>query len=342
MALLDVTHLDVRFALRRGDVQALHDLCFSLDRGERLGIVGESGAGKSVAAFSLLNLIAKPGYIAGGSVVFDGQELIGLGERALRRIRGHRISMIFQDPMMTLNPVLSIGEQMVECLKAHRRITTREARDIALSKLKLAQIPSPEARLEQYPHELSGGMRQRVIIAIALLLDPDIIIADEPTTALDVTIQAEVMTLLLELCEDHSVALILITHDLGVVSQVTQRMLVMYAGRVIEQGPTRDIINSPQHPYTQGLIAALPQRATPGSRLNQIPGSMPSLNNLPPGCAFHPRCAFATLDDGRPRPGCRDRVPGFTRVGNIQAACHMVAEKVSAQPGQPSTAEEPQ
>lgn len=339
MALLDVNHLDVRFALRRGDVQALRDLCFSLDKGERLGIVGESGAGKSVAAFSLLNLIAKPGYIAGGSIVFDGQELIGLSERALRRIRGHRISMIFQDPMMTLNPVLSIGEQMIECLKAHRRISTREARNISLAKLKLAQIPSPEARLEQYPHELSGGMRQRVIIAIALLLDPDIIIADEPTTALDVTIQAEVMALLLELCEEHDLGLILITHDLGVVSQVTQRMLVMYAGRVIEQGPTRDIINDPQHPYTQGLIQALPQMATPGSRLNQIPGSMPSLDNLPRGCAFHPRCPFAVLEDGRPRSGCRDQVPGFTHSGNVQAACHMVAEKVL---NRPSTAEEPQ
>ncbi|MEE3215957.1 MAG: ABC transporter ATP-binding protein, partial [Pseudomonadota bacterium] len=201
MALLDVNHLDVRFALRQGDVKALRDVCFSLDRGERLGIVGESGAGKSVAAFSLLNLIAKPGYIAGGSITFDGLELTGLSDRQLRKVRGHRISMIFQDPMMTLNPVLSIGEQMVECLKAHRRISSREARAISLRKLEQVQIPSPEKRLDQYPHELSGGMRQRIIIAIALLLDPDIIIADEPTTALDVTIQAEIMALLLELCE---------------------------------------------------------------------------------------------------------------------------------------------
>lgn len=346
MALLDVNHLDVRFALRRGDVQALRDVSFSLDKGERLGIVGESGAGKSVAAFSLLNLISKPGYIAGdSSMVFDGQELVGLSDRALRRIRGHRMSMIFQDPMMTLNPVLTIGEQMIECLKAHRRISTRDARKIALEKLQLAQIPAPEARLEQYPHELSGGMRQRVIIAIALLLDPDIIIADEPTTALDVTIQAEVMALLLELCEKHDVGLILITHDLGVVSQVTERMLVMYAGRVIEQGPTREIINNPLHPYTQGLIQALPQMATPGSRLNQIPGSMPSLDNLPTGCAFHPRCPFATLEDGRPRPGCRDRVPGLSGTETRQVACHMVAENMptpSGQADQSATAEESQ
>ncbi|WP_280545867.1 MULTISPECIES: ABC transporter ATP-binding protein [unclassified Halomonas] len=326
MALLDVNHLDVRFALRRGDVQALRDVSFSLERGERLGIVGESGAGKSVAAFSLLNLIAKPGYIAGGSIHFDGRDLTQMSDRALRHVRGHRMSMIFQDPMMTLNPVLSIGEQMVECLKAHRRISNREARAISLRKLEQVQIPSPAARLDQYPHELSGGMRQRVIIAIALLLDPDIIIADEPTTALDVTIQAEIMALLLELCEKHNVGLILITHDLGVVSQVTQRMLVMYAGRVIEQGPTREIINDPQHPYTQGLINALPQMATPGSRLNQIPGSMPSLDNLPSGCAFHPRCGFVERADGTPRRACIDEAPGFVTSGNCRVACHMVAE----------------
>lgn len=329
MALLEVRDLDVRFALRQGEVRALRNINFTLDRGERLGLVGESGAGKSVAAFSLLNLIAKPGYIAGGSIRFDGQELIGLGERQLRRIRGNRVSMIFQDPMMTLNPVLTIGEQMVECLKAHRRIASREARAIALHKLQQVQIPSPETRLDQYPHELSGGMRQRVIIAIALLLDPDIIIADEPTTALDVTIQAEIMTLLLELCEKHNVGLILITHDLGVVSQVTQRMLVMYAGRVIEAGPTREIINDPQHPYTQGLMNALPQMATPGSHLNQIRGSMPPLTQLPSGCAFHPRCDFVTRADGSERPACSRQVPDFVASGNCRVACHMVAEMLA-------------
>jgi peptide/nickel transport system ATP-binding protein len=326
MALLEVTNLDVRFGLRQGEVRALRDVNFTLERGERLGIVGESGAGKSVAAFSLLNLIAKPGFIAGGSISFEGKTLNTMSERGLRKVRGNRISMIFQDPMMTLNPVLSIGEQMVECLKAHRRISGKEARAICLDKLRQVQIPSPETRLDQYPHELSGGMRQRVIIAIALLLDPDIIIADEPTTALDVTIQAEIMALLLELCEQHNVGLILITHDLGVVSQVTQRMLVMYAGRVIEQGPTREIINDPQHPYTQGLINALPQMATPGERLNQIRGSMPSLSNLPSGCAFHPRCNFINRADGKPRPACIEQVPGFVESGNCRVACHMVAE----------------
>jgi peptide/nickel transport system ATP-binding protein len=326
MALLEVNHLDVRFALRQGEVHALRDVNFTLERGERLGIVGESGAGKSVAAFSLLNLIAKPGFIAGGEIRFDGQQLNGMSERALRKVRGNRISMIFQDPMMTLNPVLSIGEQMLECLKAHRRISSKKARAIALDKLRQVQIPSPETRLDQYPHELSGGMRQRIIIAIALLLDPDIIVADEPTTALDVTIQAEIMALLLELCEKYNVGLILITHDLGVVSQVTQRMLVMYAGRVIEQGPTREIINDPQHPYTQGLINALPQMATPGEKLNQIRGSMPSLSKLPSGCAFHPRCDFIKRADGTQRPACTEQVPEFVTSGNCKVACHMVAE----------------
>lgn len=321
MALLEVNHLDVRFALRGGDIQALRDVSFTLDRGERLGIVGESGAGKSVAAFSILNLIAQPGFIAGGDIRFDGQTLSAMSEQQLRQIRGHRISMIFQDPMMTLNPVLSIGEQMVECLRAHRRISHRDARDIALERLKQVQIPSPEKRLDQYPHELSGGMRQRIIIAIALLLDPDIIIADEPTTALDVTIQAEIMALLLELCEQHNVALMLITHDLGVVSQVTQRTLVMYAGRIIEQGPTKEIINDAQHPYTQGLINALPQMADPGQRLNQIRGSMPSLNNIPSGCAFNPRCDFATEH-------CRHVMPEFVTSGGCQVACHMVREMI--------------
>ncbi|MCM2131371.1 ABC transporter ATP-binding protein [Larsenimonas rhizosphaerae] len=317
MALLDVRQLDVRFSSRGKAVQALRGIDFSLERGERLGIVGESGAGKSVAAFSILNLIAHPGFIAGGEITFDGHHLNRMSERQLRKIRGDRIAMIFQDPMMTLNPVLTLGAQMIECLKAHRRISTREARQIALDKLNLVQIPSPERRLDQYPHELSGGMRQRIIIAIALLLDPDLIIADEPTTALDVTIQAEIMALLTELCDTQNVALMLITHDLGVVSQVTRRTLVMYAGRIIEQGPTREIINDPQHPYTQGLLDALPQMATPGERLNQIPGAMPSLNNIPPGCAFNPRCTFAT-------ERCTREVPHFVSTGGTQVACHMV------------------
>ncbi|WP_404367520.1 ABC transporter ATP-binding protein [Marinobacter sp.] len=321
MALLEVRNLDVRFAVRGGDLHALQGISFSLDRGERLGLVGESGAGKSVAAFSILKLIAQPGYIAGGEILFEGRNLAAMSERELRQIRGNRIAMIFQDPMMTLNPVLTIGTQMVEALKAHRSITTQAAREIALAKLRKVYIPSPETRLDQYPHELSGGMRQRVIIAIALLLDPEIIIADEPTTALDVTIQAEIMALLLELCEGEGVALMLITHDLGIVSQVTQRMLVMYSGRIIEQGPTREIINDAQHPYTQGLINALPQMGERGRRLYQIPGSMPSLRNIPTGCPFHPRCEFAT-------DICGQDMPDYVTSGNVNVACHEVRKLI--------------
>lgn len=321
MALLEVKDLDVRFAVRGGDLTALRGISFSLDKGERLGLVGESGAGKSVAAFSILNLIARPGYIAGGQILFEGRDLAAMSERELRKIRGNRIAMIFQDPMMTLNPVLTIGTQMVEAIQAHRDTSKKEAKAIALDRLQKVQIPSPEKRLDQYPHELSGGMRQRVIIAIALLLDPEIIVADEPTTALDVTIQAEIMDLLLDLCEQENVALMLITHDLGVVSQVTQRMLVMYSGRIIEQGPTREIINDAQHPYTQGLINALPQLGEPGARLFQIPGSMPSLKNVPNGCPFHPRCSFATEQ-------CRHSMPDYVRSGNVDVACFEVANLI--------------
>ena len=322
MALLEVKNLEVQFAQRKGALTALRDVSFSLERGDRLGIVGESGAGKSVAAFAILNLISSPGSITKGEVLFDGQDLSKISREALRDIRGNKISMIFQDPMMTLNPVLNIGDQMVECLQAHRDISTANARTIALQKLQQVQIPSPEKRLDAYPHELSGGMRQRVIIAIALLLDPAIIIADEPTTALDVTIQAEIMELLMSLCEFNNVGLILITHDLGVVSQVTQRMLVMYAGRIIEQGPTREIINDAQHPYTQGLINALPQQTIPGQRLNQIRGTMPSLNAIPDGCAFNPRCDY-TVD------ACFSELPEFVSSGGCSVACHMVKQQQS-------------
>jgi len=324
MALLEVRNLEVQFALRNGSLTALRDVSFDVNAGERVGIVGESGAGKSVAAFAILNLISTPGAITGGEVLFDGQDLSKISRQELRAIRGNKISMIFQDPMMTLNPVLTIGSQMVECLQAHRKISKKDAREIALQKLQQVQIPSPEKRLDAYPHELSGGMRQRVIIAIALLLDPVLIVADEPTTALDVTIQAEIMELLVSLCEFNNVGLVLITHDLGVVSQVTQRTLVMYAGRIIEQGPTREIINDAQHPYTQGLINALPQQTVPGQRLNQIRGSMPSLNAIPTGCAFNPRCDY-TVD------ACFQQVPAFIRSGGCSVACHMVKEQQAEQ-----------
>jgi peptide/nickel transport system ATP-binding protein len=316
MPLLSVNNLEVQFALRQGAVTALRDICFTLERGERLGVVGESGAGKSVLGFSIINLISKPGAITHGEVVYEDQNLAVMDNKQLRSIRGNRIAMIFQDPMMTLNPVLTIGAQMVECLHAHRKISKAEARAIALDKLKQVQIPSPETRLDQYPHELSGGMRQRIVIAISLLLDPDLIIADEPTTALDVTIQAEIMDLILTLCKEHNVALMLITHDLGVVAEVTQRTMVMYAGRIIEEGPTQEIIHNARHPYTHGLINALPEMTTPGQRLNQIPGSMPSLQSIPDGCAFRARCDRAIEI-------CKTQVPGLQVQQDVKVACHL-------------------
>lgn len=321
MALLEVRNLEVRFPMREGSVLALRDVSFEVEAGERVGVVGESGAGKSVMAFAILDLVSKPGRITGGSILLEGRDLAEMGEEEIRSVRGNRIGMIFQDPMVTLNPVLTIGTQMAECLHAHREIGAAAAREAAVEKLRAVQIPSPEARLDQYPHELSGGMRQRVVIAIALLNDPALIIADEPTTALDVTIQAEILDLLLTLCVERKVGLILITHDLGVVSNVTERTLVMYAGSVIESGPTSEVINSPRHPYTAGLVGALPQQTEPGSRLNQIPGTMPSLQDIPPGCAFHPRCAHA---EGR----CAEAVPALEPAGDggRMAACIRLRE----------------
>lgn len=287
---LKVKNLTVKFSLRSGEITAVDGVDFNLDRGERLGLVGESGAGKSVTGFALINLISRPGYIANGSVRFHGRELIGLSDEQMRRVRGNDISMVFQDPMMTLNPVLTIGTQMVETLHAHRRIDKRAAEEMAVASLRKVHLPSPERRLRQYPHELSGGMRQRVVIAIALISSPSLIIADEPTTALDVTIQAEIMELLQELCLKEDMGLILITHDLAVVSQVAERIAVMYAGRIVETGYTSQIISEPRHPYTRGLLGALPQERPRGERLSQIPGVMPTLVDIPPGCAFNNRC----------------------------------------------------
>ncbi len=317
MSLLSVRDLTVKFAMRDQTVTALNGISFDLAKGERLGIVGESGAGKSITGFSLMNLLSRPGYIDSGKIEFEGEDVVTMSDKRLRDMRGNRMAMIFQDPMVTLNPVLTIGQQMIETLMAHRKLSREEARQIAIVKLREVYIPSPEERLEQYPHELSGGMRQRIIIAIALLLDPQLIIADEPTTALDVTIQADIMELLLELCQSNQVGLILITHDLGVVSQMTERTLVMYAGRIIEQGRTREIINDPQHPYTQGLINALPQQTVPGQRLKQIPGNMPGLASIPTGCAFHPRCKYAT-------DLCRSQIPEVVQYGDLKVACHEV------------------
>lgn len=307
MAMLEIDDLHVAFPRGKHDeVEALRGVSLSLDKGERLGVVGESGAGKSMLAFAILNLIAEPGRVSAGAVRFEGRDLLELSEREIRGIRGNRISMIFQDPMVTLNPVLTIGTQMIETLRAHRRISRAEAHRLSVEKLKLVAIPSAETRMDAYPHELSGGLRQRVVIAIALLTDPELIIADEPTTALDVTIQAEIMALILKLCRDQDVALILITHDLGVVAEVTEKLMIMYAGKCVETGPTRAIIDAPNHPYTYGLLKALPQNAEPGARLYQIPGSMPPITNLPRGCPYHPRCEHATEECRATMPGIRD------------------------------------
>ena len=317
--LLEVKDLEVKFALRLGELTAINGVSFTLDKGERLGIVGESGAGKSVTGFAIINLLSKPGYISAGKILFEGQELNRLPEEKMREIRGNRISMIFQDPMMTLNPVLTISTQMVETVLAHQNVSKADAIDIALEKLKKVHIPSPEKRLHQYPHECSGGMRQRIVAAIALLTNPALIIADEPTTALDVTIQAEIMDLLLELCESEKMGFILITHDLSVVSQVTEKIAVMYAGKIVEAGSTAAIIQDPKHPYTQGLIKALPGSLQPGTRLNQIPGMMPTLTDIPPGCAFHPRCKISDTV-------CRAEVPALISIDEYDrmTACHMV------------------
>jgi len=317
--LLEVKDLEVKFALRLGELTAINGVSFTLDKGERLGIVGESGAGKSVTGFAIINLLSKPGYISAGKILFEGQELNRLPEEKMREIRGNRISMIFQDPMMTLNPVLTISTQMVETVLAHQNVSKADAMDIALEKLKKVHIPSPEKRLHQYPHECSGGMRQRIVAAIALLTNPALIIADEPTTALDVTIQAEIMDLLLELCESEKMGFILITHDLSVVSQVTEKIAVMYAGKIVEAGSTEAIIQDPKHPYTQGLIKAIPGSLQPGTRLNQIPGMMPTLTDIPPGCAFHPRCEISDSV-------CRAEVPVLISIDEYDrmTACHMV------------------
>ena len=317
--LLEVKDLEVKFALRFGDLTAIDGASFTLDKREKLGLVGESGAGKSVTGFAIINLLSRPGYISGGHILFEGEELTTLSDEEIRKIRGNRISMIFQDPMMTLNPVLTISTQMVETVLAHQNVSKADAIDLAIEKLRKVYIPSPEKRLHQYPHECSGGMRQRIVIAIAMLTNPALIIADEPSTALDVTIQAGIMDLLLELCETEDMGLILITHDLAVVSQVTEKIAVMYAGKIVETGLTEDIINNPQHPYTKGLIKAIPGTLEAGSRLNQIPGMMPTLTDIPPGCAFHPRCTFS-------RPICETEAPLLISVNdrNQMIACHVL------------------
>ena len=293
MTLLTVDNLQTEFATRDGVLRAVQGVSFTLERGEVLGLVGESGSGKSVTGFSIMGLVDPPGRIAGGSVRFDGQELVGQTEDQLRRLRGKRIAMIFQDPMMTLNPVLSVETQMVETVLAHERVSKAEARRRAIEALGRVGIASPESRLAQYPHQFSGGMRQRVAIAIALLHKPDLIIADEPTTALDVTVQGQILYEMQRLVREVGSALIWITHDLAVIAGLADRVAVMYAGRIVEDGPVAAVLDHPRHPYTRGLLDSVPANNVArgqGARLRQIPGMTPSLLKLGAGCAFRDRC----------------------------------------------------
>ena len=287
--MLEVVQVTTVFDLASGPAKAVDDVSFEIRSGETLGLVGESGSGKSVTALSILRLVQPPGRIAGGQIRFKGRDLLTLSESEMRRVRGAEISLIFQEPMTALNPVFTIGDQIGEALLVHGLTTRREARTRAIELLEAVRIPNAETRVRDYPHQLSGGMRQRVLIAIAIACKPSLVVADEPTTALDVTIQAEILDLLREMKHTLNLSLLLITHDLGVVAETADRVAIMYAGRIVEHGPVRSIFRSPQHPYTRGLLASLPG-AERGRRLRAIEGAVPVLGAFPAGCAFHPRC----------------------------------------------------
>jgi len=290
---IDVRNLRTHFHTRAGVVKAVDDVSFTVRKGQVLGLVGESGSGKSVTGFSIIGLVDPPGRVAGGQILFKGRDLAALSEEEMRDLRGNRIAMIFQDPMMTLNPVLRIDTQMIETVLAHTKVSRQEARARSRDALGMVGIPSPEERLSAYPHQFSGGMRQRVAIAIALLHRPDLIVADEPTTALDVTIQAQILAEAQKLCREQGTALIWITHDLSVIAGLADEIAVMYAGRIVEKGNVVDVLDRPLHPYTNGLIGSVPSRNRRGTPLRQIPGMTPSLLSLPPGCAFRARCSNA-------------------------------------------------
>jgi peptide/nickel transport system ATP-binding protein len=288
VSLLEVEGLTTVFDLPGGPAAAVQDVSFHIDAGETLGLVGESGSGKSVTALSLMRLVQAPGRIAGGRLRFNGRDLLALPEREMCRLRGAEIALIFQEPMTALNPVFTVGDQIAETLLVHQRASRADARRQAVELLGAVRIGNPAARVDDYPHQLSGGQRQRVLIAMALACRPKLVIADEPTTALDVTIQAEILDLLREMRERFNLALLLITHDLGVIAETAERVAVMYAGRIVEDGPVRAIFHEPQHPYTRGLLASIPGPSR--GRLRAIEGSVPAPGALPPGCAFHPRC----------------------------------------------------
>jgi oligopeptide/dipeptide ABC transporter ATP-binding protein len=317
--LLEVKNLKTHFSTRAGLVRAVDGVSFYIDKGELLGLVGESGCGKSITALSIMRLIAPPGKIVGGEISFDGRNLLKLSDSEMRAIRGDDIAMIFQDPMTSLNPVFTVGEQIAEALRLHRKLSRKAARKGAIEAMREVSIPDPARRIDDYPHQLSGGMRQRVMIAMALACDPKLLIADEPTTALDVTIQAQILELLNELRKNRELAVLLITHDLGVVAEVADRVAVMYTGRIVEESPVEELFARPRHPYTEGLLRSVPKltaaTAAKAERLETIEGTVPSPTDLPPGCHFAPRCPYRM-------PRCTtEEIPLYDLEGGVKVRC---------------------
>src|SRR5215203_5629588 len=313
---LSVRDLRVEFVTRRGVLKAIDGVSFDIAPGEVLGVVGESGAGKSVTGSAVIGLIDPPGRIAGGEVRLSGQRIDNLAHEDMRRLRGKRIGMIFQDPLTSLNPLFRVGEQLVETIQTHTRLSAAAARRRAIELLVEVGIPAAERRIDGYPHEFSGGMRQRVVIALALCAEPELIIADEPTTALDVSVQAQIISLLKRLGREHGTAIMLVTHDIGVIAETADRVAVMYAGRIAEIGPVREVVQSPLHPYSKGLMGAIPSLASEADRLVQIPGSMPRLSAIPPGCPFNPRCPYVF-------DRCRVERPEAIQRDAHRVACHL-------------------
>jgi peptide/nickel transport system ATP-binding protein len=317
MSLLQVNHLVVEFPSRRGTLRALDGVSFDIAPGEILGVVGESGAGKSLTGASIIGLLEPPGRIASGEVLLHGRRIDNLPQEAMRKVRGREIGAIFQDPMTSLNPLYSVGRQLIETIRTHLSMSRAEARERAIQLLRDTGIPAAEQRMDHFPHQFSGGMRQRVVIALALAADPQLIVADEPTTALDVSIQAQIIALLKSICRQRGAAVMLITHDMGVIAETCDRVAVMYAGRLVEIGPVHEVINHPAHPYTAGLMACIPDMGVDRERLHQIDGAMPRLNAIPSGCAYHPRCEHAM-------ERCRVERPELQDAGSTQAACWLV------------------
>jgi peptide/nickel transport system ATP-binding protein len=321
---LSVRDLTVEFVTRRGTLRALDRISFDVARGEVLGVVGESGAGKSVTGSAIIGLIDPPGRITGGEVRLSGERIDDLPDEAMRKVRGKRIGMIFQDPLTSLNPLYRISEQLIETIRVHTDLDAAQARARAIALLDEVGIPAPEKRIDSYPHEFSGGMRQRVVIALALCAEPDFIIADEPTTALDVSVQAQIIALIKALCRERGTSVMLVTHDMGVIAETADRVAVMYAGRIAEIGPVRDVVKQPLHPYAKGLMGAIPSLEGETTRLVQIPGSMPRLSAIPQGCAFNPRCAQAF-------DRCRTERPELIAVGSRKVACHLYDQPTNSE-----------